>query len=481
MAQPFTEPCSRGVIISQPCPRELGCEIPLRARRLVLAGCVLASSMAFIDGSVLTIALPRLQAALGADLASLQWVLNGYLLAFASLTLIGGAMADAQGKARILSLGCVLFAAASIACGLAQSAAWLIVARVVQGIGGALVAPASLALIGAVFPKSERNAAVGVWAAASSLTTAAGPVLGGWLTETFGWHAVFWINPPIAAAALALILGFAPADRREPRGFDFVGAGIIAAALAAIAWALSQIGRAETSSADMRTALGVALVGVFGLVAYVVWERISDHPMTPPRIGKNRAFVGLNVATLLVYDALAIMFFLLPFELVDRRGLPSAEAGLAMLPFTLPIGLLSQPFGKLADATGPRPLLVIGPLGAAAGYVWLALGRDASLVAGVLAPMALLGLSFALVVAPLTASVMSSVAQADEGLASGVNNAAARIAQLVGIAMAAGFGTHPSGYGVGMIAAAVLSVAGALTVALVVPSGAARASSGASG
>ena len=247
MAQPFVEPCSRGIIDAEPCPRELGREIPPQHRRMVLAACVLASSMAFIDGSALTVALPRLRAAVGADFASVQWVLNGYVLALASLTLIGGALADTYGKARMLALGCLLFGAASIACAMAPSIAWLIAARVAQGTAAALLTPASLALIGATYPKTERNRAIAVWAAASSLTTAAGPVLGGWLTETFGWQAVFWINPPIAVAAVALLWAFAPEDRLEPRRFDIVGAAIIAAALGALAWALSQIGRTRVS------------------------------------------------------------------------------------------------------------------------------------------------------------------------------------------------------------------------------------------
>jgi MFS family permease len=191
MAQPFVEPCSRGVIDAEPCPREFGREMLPQRRRMVLAGCVLASSMAFIDSSALTVALPKLRAAVGADLASVQWVLNVYVLALASLTLIGGALADAYGKARMLSIGCLLFGAASIGCALAPSVAWLIASPVLQGIAAAVMTPASLALIGATHPKDQRNRAIAVWAAASALTTAAGPVLGGWLTETFGCRRYF--------------------------------------------------------------------------------------------------------------------------------------------------------------------------------------------------------------------------------------------------------------------------------------------------
>jgi EmrB/QacA subfamily drug resistance transporter len=466
MAQLIVEPCSRGIIEAQACPRALGREIPAQRRRMVLTACILASSMAFIDGSALTVALPKLRASVGADYAAVQWVLNGYALALASLTLIGGALADAHGKARILAIGCLLFGAASIASAIAPSVAWLIAARVAQGVAAALLTPSSLALIGATYPKEERNGAIGIWAAASALTTAGGPVLGGWLTETFGWQAVFWINPPIAAAAVTLLWIHAPADRLEPRRFDIAGAAIIAAALGALAWSLSQIGRSEAqTSMSSSTVVMVGLLGAIGLAAYACWERVSAHPMTPPRLAGNRMFVGLNIATMLIYGGLSIMFFLLPFDLVDRRGLSATDAGLVFLPFTLGVGLLSRLFGGLADKRGARVMLIVGPLGASLAYVWLALARQAPLLPGVIAPILLLGISFAVLVAPLTASVMSSVSESDEGLASGINNAISRVAQLAGVAMAAGLGSLMSGYLIGFLAAAVLSATGALTVA----------------
>jgi EmrB/QacA subfamily drug resistance transporter len=467
MAQPFVDPCARGVVNAEPCPREQGREQPRTRRRIVLAACVVASSMAFIDGSALTVALPRLRAALGADLATVQWVVNSYVLALATLTLIGGALADTYGKARMLWIGCLLFGAASVGCALSTSAGSLIAARVLQGIAAALLTPASLALIGATFPKDERAAAIGVWAAASALTSAAGPVLGGWLIERFGWPAVFWINPPLAVVAIALLIRFAPADQPEPRRFDAAGAAIIACGLGALTFALSRIGHSE-SAATLASSVMPAGLFVFGLAcigAYALWERSTDHPMTPPRLALNRDFVGLNVATLLIYGALAILFFLLPFDLIDRRGLSPASAGLVFLPFSLAVGLLSPYFGSLADRFGARAMLVAGATGAAAAYVWMMLAHDGALVPGVLAPQTLLGLSFAVLVAPLTASVMSSVAQADEGLASGINNAASRIAQLGGVAAAAGLGALMSGYQYGLAAAAALSVAGAVAAA----------------
>jgi EmrB/QacA subfamily drug resistance transporter len=446
---------------------------------LVLAACVLASSMAFIDGSALTVALPKLRAALAADLASVQWVLNGYVLALAALTLIGGALADAYGKARMLALGCLLFGAASAACALAPSVGWLIAARVVQGIGAAIVAPASLALIGATYPRAERSRAIGAWAAASALTTAGGPILGGWFTETFGWQSIFWINPPLALATVALLATGAPEDRREERRFDVTGAAIIAAALAALAWALSQLGVAEspatTAARAARTeTAAAAAAGLLGLAVYVWWERSTVHPMTPPRLAENRPFFGLNLSTLLIYGAASIMFFLLPFELVDRRGLSATEAGLAFLPFTLAVGLLSRFFGAMSDAIGGRVMLIAGSAGATAAYAWMALGREAPLALGVIGPMTLLGLAFAAIAAPLTATVLSSVDQADEGLASGVNNAVSRVAQLAGVALAAGVAPWEFGYQAGLATAAAASMAGALAVATTLPPDAAR-------
>jgi EmrB/QacA subfamily drug resistance transporter len=477
MAQPIVEPCSRGIIAAQPCPRELGREVAPRLRRMVLAACVLASSMAFIDGSALTVALPKLRAHFGADLASVQWVLNGYLLALASLTMNGGALADVYGKARVLSIGCVLFALASIGCAIVPSAAALVACRIAQGVAAALVAPASLALIGAIYPRDERNSAVAIWAGASALTTAAGPALGGLLTDRFGWQSIFWINPPIAVAAVGLLATFAPADRREQRRFDLVGAGILASVLAMLAWALGQIGSggSATENVTLRLTTIIALTGAgAGLVVYAFWEHVSKHPMTPPYLLRNRAFVALNVATMMAYAGLSIMFFVLPFDVIDRRELSSTDAALVFLPFTVGLALLSPVFGSVADAIGPRILLIVGPVGAALAYIWLALGHHASLVLGVVGPMALLGISFAALVAPLTASVLSSVGSADEGLASGINNASSRIAQLIGIALAASAASTAFGYEICFAGAAVISIAAATTAAATLPRTAAK-------
>jgi len=440
----------------------------LRQRTIVLAACVLASSMAFIDGSALTVALPRLRVFFNAGYDSVQWVLNGYVLALAALTLIGGALGDVYGKARMLALGSISFGLASAACIVAPSIEWLIALRVLQGISAAIVTPSSLALIGAVYPRAERNRAIGVWAAASALTTAGGPVLGGWLTETFGWQWVFAINPLLALIAVGL-LSAAPADRHERRRFDLPGAAILAVALAALAWALGAIG--PQGAGERGLAVVAAVLGVLALAGYALWERANVHPMTPPRLTRNRAFVGLNTATLLLYCGLSIMFFLLSFDLIDRRHLTPTGAGLVLLPFTLGMGLLSRPFGAAADRIGARILLICGPLGAAAAFALLALGKEASLIVGVLAPVALLGVSFATLVTPLTAVVLSSLGDADEGLASGVNNAVARIAQMAGIALAAGFASYAAGYRAAFFAAAAMALAAAAIAMVLLPRG----------
>jgi EmrB/QacA subfamily drug resistance transporter len=469
MAQPFIEPCDRGVIDAQPCPRALGREIAPQHRRMVLAACVLASSMAFIDGSALTVALPKLRAFFGADLASVQWVINGYVLALAALTLIGGALADHYGKARMLGVGCLGFGLASAACVIAPSVEWLIGCRVMQGVAAAIVTPSSLALIGAIYPKEERNRAIGVWAAASALTTAGGPVLGGWLTEHFGWQWIFAINPPLALATIALLIVYAPADQHEPRRFDVAGAVILAAALGALAWALSQIGPGKAGVVSGLMIAVIAVLGLAGFAGYAAWERISAHPMTPPRLIGNRAFVSLNAATLFIYAGLSAMFFLVSFDLIDRRGLTPTGAGLVFLPFTLGVGFLSQPFGALADKLGARTMLIVGPLAASVAFLLLAIASNASLEAGVLAPMALLGIAFAVLVTPLTASVMSAVAPTDEALASGVNNAVSRVAQLAGVALSAGVASYSSGYRAGLVVSAVLAAAGAAVIAAFLP------------
>lgn len=476
-ARSHLEPCGRGLIDVEPCPGALGRAGPVWQRRMILAACILASSMAFIDGSALTVALPALRDDFSASLATVQWIINAYVLSLAAFVLIGGALADVYGKARMLTIGCAAFGAASAACAMADTPAVLIAARFAQGIAAAIVAPASLALIGATYPKKDRGKAIGVWASASALTTAAGPVLGGWLTQVFGWPAIFWLNPPLAAAAIGLLLAARAADYPDPRRFDIPGAALLAAALGAFAWGLSVIGpseaEAESASGGGLTfsieMIGALALGMLLMGAYAWQERRSDHPMTPPRLFANQMLTGLNLATLLIYAGLSIMFFLLPFELIDRRGLSPTQAGMAFLPFTLSVGFLSPLLGGLADRYGLRIVLAAGSIAAAAAYLLLIALQPASFSVGVLAPMAVLGVAFAAMIGPLTAAVMSSVDEQDEGLASGMSNAASRIAQLVGVALAAGLAAYSSGYAVAFVIAAMASAGGGLLVWIALP------------
>lgn len=455
------------LIDAEPCPRELGRVATDETKSWTLVACVLASSMAFIDGSALTVALPALKTSLGVELAAVQWVINAYILALAALTLIGGAVADARGRRDTLMLGCGIFAGASIACALAPNVSTLVAARFFQGVGGALLTPASLALIGEVYPRDERAAAIGTWAAASALTTAGGPLLGGWLTENLGWEAIFWINPPLALAAIALLGLRVPKGPTKRVPFDVLGAALLTVALGAGAYALTALGGGEAGAAGESSSSGfwVALsIGAVATLSFVIHERRVASPMMPPYLFGKSSFTRLNLTTLLVYGGLAVVTFILPFDLIERRGLTATAAGAAFLPFTLAVGLLSRRMGAVADRFGPTPLLVGGPCVAALGYVLVGALADRSYALGVLVPMGVVGLGFALLVAPLTAGVMSSVDDADSGLASGINNTASRVAQFSGVALAGILA--PWGLGMGMAAAAALTLIGGLVLVI---------------
>ncbi len=463
MAQPIPEPCSRGLIEAEPCPRAAGREPGFAAKRWALIATVLASSMAFIDSSALTVALPEIARDFDADVATIQWVVNGYVLALAALTLVGGALADRFGRKEAVVAGTVVFGIASVACAVAPSVSVLVGMRIVQGIGAAILTPASLALLGEVYPRDERSAAIGAWAGASALTTALGPVLGGWLTESFGWEAIFLINPPIALVAVLILLRL-PRGIRKETTFDLRGAVLLCIALGALAYAMAGLAPAEggavsppsDDSGPTGAAALAAMVAIVAGLAFAWGERRSEAPMVPAYVLRNKQFANLNVATLFIYSGLAGVLFILPFLLIVERGNSATEAGLAFLPFTLAIGLLSQRMGALADKVGERPLLIAGPLIAASGFGWLALDTDFGSAVDVYLPLAVSGFGFALLVAPLTSAVMSSVAAEDVGLASGLNNTASRIAQMVGVSMAAFFAAWDGAYGIGLVVAAGL-------------------------
>lgn len=403
------------------------------SRPWVLAATILASAMAFIDGSVVTIALPVIQRELGAGLAALQWVVNGYMLFLASLLLVGGAAGDRFGRRRVFLAGTLLFAAASVACALAPGTAALVAARAAQGVGAALMVPQSLAIISAAFPPEIRGRAIGTWAGAAALTTAVGPAVGGLLIDSLGWRAAFWINLPLAAAVVVLARTHVPESRSPAAGpLDWPGA---AAAVAASALATLGLGAFAGSGGGWRAAALLA-AGAAAAVVFVRIERRAAAPLVPMPLFAVRAFAGANLLTLCLYGALSAALFLLPFDLIGRRGLSPGAVGLVLLPMGLVIGVVARPAGTLADRLGVRGFLVAGSSLVAAAALWLALAAPAGLAVGVVLPVLLLAAGMALVVAPLTTAVMNAAPDALAGAASGINNAASRLAGLFAVALA---------------------------------------------
>jgi EmrB/QacA subfamily drug resistance transporter len=397
-----------------------------RHRKWVLAATIAGSAMAFVDGTVVNIALPAIQRSFGAGVAGLQWVVNGYLLLLGSLILVGGALGDRVGRRRVFLAGIVLFALSSVGCALAPSLAVLVAARVAQGIGAALLVPQSLAILTACFPASVRGKAIGTWAAASAITTSAGPPLGGLLIDLVSWRVAFWINLPLAMVALWLTWRFVPEsrDERARGGLDWVGAAIAVVALGALTLGLGELASEHRRLAVVAVALAL---GAVGLVAFVLVERRVARPLIAPELFRSRVFVGANVVTVLLYGSMAAALFLLPFDLVSRRGLTAARAGLTILPLGVIIGVLSRTVGGLADRHGPRMFLTAGPLLVAAAQVGLAWGQG-SYWLGVELPLIVLAGGMALVVSPLTTAVMNAAPAGKSGAASGVNNAASRLA-----------------------------------------------------
>jgi EmrB/QacA subfamily drug resistance transporter len=429
MSSPRPDPCSSGVIHStpaSPCSPATG--------RWVLAATVLGSSMAFIDGTVVSVALPVLQESLGASVSDAQWIVEAYALFLSSLVLVGGSLADRVGRRRIFSIGTAVFAAASLACGLAPDARSIIVARAVQGVGAALLVPSSLAILGAAFSPKDRGRAVGTWSAMTSITTAIGPALGGWLVQVVSWRAVFLINLPLAAALLWIAFRKVPETRNPSAGrLDLVGAVLATAGLGALVYGLIESPRVgwEDPNAWAPVAAGVA-----ALVAFVAVERRIRHPMVRLELFGNRTFAAANLLTLFLYAALSGIFFFLPFELIQARGYSPAAAGAAILPMVVFVSALSRWAGALADRFGPRLFLTVGPLIAGAGFLLLAiLPASSSYAASLLPGLSVLGLGMGITVAPLTAAVLNSVDKDDQGAASGINNAVARVAALLAIAV----------------------------------------------
>ena len=404
---------------------------PDARRKWVLPVTILGSSMGFIDGSVVNVALPSMQASFSGTLATMQWIVNGYMLMLASLILLGGAIGDRYGRRRAFIIGLVIFAIASAACGFAPTSGWLVAGRLLQGIGAALLVPASLAIIGGAYPKKERGRAIGTWAAAAGIMTVLGPPLGGWLVDFVGWRTIFFINPPIAAVTLALAMRLPSDGVSHSRGrLDILGSVLAVLALGLLSYGLIALGEGAM-------ALGVAatLASIPAAIAFGMVEARRTAPMLPLSLFKDRSFLGANVMTVLLYAALSAALFFLPFLLMRVHGYTATQAGSALLPFSILIGLGSRWTGGLTDRLGPRPPLVIGALLAATGYAFLALTGDMSNYwTGYLPGLLLLGAGMTVAIPPLTTTVFSSSPEEMSGTASGINNAAARGGGLVAVA-----------------------------------------------
>ncbi|GAA2009054.1 EmrB/QacA subfamily drug resistance transporter [Nakamurella flavida] len=447
--------------------------------RWVLLASIMGSGIAGIDATVVNIALPAIGADLGTGFAALQWTITAYTLTLASLILLGGSLGDRFGRRRVFLIGVVWFAVASLLCGLAPGPEALVAARALQGVGGALLTPGSLAMIQASFHPDDRARAIGVWSGFGGVATAIGPFLGGWLLESVGWRWIFLINVPLAVAVVVLAVRHVP-ETRDPhaaKGIDVLGAGLSILALAGLTYAIIAV--PENGAGGL--VLPATAIGLCALAAFVVVERRLPHPMVPPAVFRNRTFTAANVVTFLVYGAFGGAFFLLAVQLQVVSGFSPLAAGTAMLPVTVLMLALSARFGQLATRIGPRlPMTAGTSLCTVAVLLMLRIGPGAHYLTEVLPAVAVLGLGLSLLVAPLTATVLGAAPAEQAGVASGINNAVARAAGLVAVAafpVLGGLGgqsyddpvAFDRGFGIALSIAAGLLVVGAVVSATAMP------------